>query len=91
MTDSVRRGELLDVPDWALDGHTRRGRAIGRGEEFLQREGRMIANHGAIDGDPWAQRWRTGHESQDPVGAAVPAGDLLRSGGRDVHGDRVVA
>jgi replication-associated recombination protein RarA len=40
------QGQRLQVPDYALDGHTARGRAAGRvgkkAEEFFQKEGRVI-------------------------------------------------
>jgi replication-associated recombination protein RarA len=54
----MARGELLVVPDWALDGHTARGRSMKRTEAFFQLEGRLIAGHAEIDGDPWAKRWQ---------------------------------
>lgn len=34
--------DVLPTPDWALDGHTARGRSKRRGEEFFQRVGRII-------------------------------------------------
>jgi replication-associated recombination protein RarA len=54
----LARGDLLDVPDWALDGHASRGRVKGRGEDFFQTEGQAVANQVEIDGDPWAKRWQ---------------------------------
>jgi replication-associated recombination protein RarA len=50
-------GELLDIPDVALDVHTRRGRSMGRDERHFQQQGRRIALYRPIDGDPWAARF----------------------------------
>jgi replication-associated recombination protein RarA len=42
---SVERGERLpEVPDVALDMHTRRGRELGRGLSHFLREGALVAN-----------------------------------------------
>jgi replication-associated recombination protein RarA len=54
----MARGELLDVPAHALDGHTARGRHLGRAEGYFQAEGRRIENPAEIDGNPWAERWK---------------------------------
>src|SRR5207248_1598597 len=32
----------LEVPDWALDKHTARGRAMGRGDKHFQTEGTVL-------------------------------------------------
>lgn len=55
----MKRKDLLDVPDEALDQHTSRGRAMGRGlVHFLEQSpagGRWIANHVTVDGDRWRE------------------------------------
>lgn len=48
------RGERLEPIDAAIDGHTERGRKMGRNEEFFQREGRQVVPHKVIDGDKWS-------------------------------------
>lgn len=37
-----KQGWRLEVPDEALDGHTHRGREMGRGEDFFQAVGRKV-------------------------------------------------
>ena len=45
MAQRLRRGELHpEIPDYALDKHTKRGRQMGRGEEHFIEEGAMLAN-----------------------------------------------
>lgn len=48
-------GERLEVPDYALDGHTDRGRKMGRGgdkaEAFFQAEGRKVNPEAQVDGN----------------------------------------
>lgn len=47
----------LEVPDWALDQHTRRGRRMGRGLDHFRKEGARLANPGDVD-DPYeAEAW----------------------------------
>lgn len=58
MTLRMSRGKLLEIPDAALDSHTARGRAQGRGEGFFQREGRKIAPEAVIDGNKWSVAWQ---------------------------------
>ena len=41
---SRRLGERKEVPDYALDMHTERGRKLGRGPEFFWQEGAKLAN-----------------------------------------------
>jgi replication-associated recombination protein RarA len=55
------RRELLQVPEVAVDQHTKRGRKIGRqggaGWAYFEEEGRVIHPHLPIDGDRWHDRW----------------------------------
>lgn len=44
------QGWRLEVPDYALDMHTQRGRAMGRGEETFWPEGARLENEVAIPG-----------------------------------------
>lgn len=41
-----------EIPDWALDNHTRRGKAKGRGEDFFFQEGTKMENESEIE-DPY--------------------------------------
>jgi replication-associated recombination protein RarA len=73
------RGERLEIPDYALDGHVERGRKMRRGEGFFQREGRKIYPHKVIDGDKWgaafqAERPAADDESPDSEERPGPAG-----------------
>jgi hypothetical protein len=36
--------ELLEIPDWCLDRHTRRGRQMGRGRPHFWEEGALLAD-----------------------------------------------
>ena len=47
LIDSVERGERLEMPDYAVDKHTFRGRRMGRGVKHFVEEGSRIANEGA--------------------------------------------
>jgi len=40
-----KRGWRLEIPDYALDEHTDRGRRMGRGDEYWWTEGSRIVNH----------------------------------------------
>lgn len=65
-----QRGERLAVPDAALDQHTSRGRAMGRGiAHFLGRgreSGRWIENHVPIEGDRWQEAFYAEWTPGDP-------------------------
>ena len=41
------KNERLEIPDYALDKHTFRGRKMGRGMKYFVEEGSKIANEGA--------------------------------------------
>lgn len=47
------RGELLPIPDFALDTHTKRGREMGRGMEHFRSDASKLVPHKVIGGDPW--------------------------------------
>jgi replication-associated recombination protein RarA len=63
----------LEVPDWALDKHTARGRKLGRGEEHFFAEGARIENESDLD-DPYAEEGRAAREGRS---LAMP-GESLR-------------
>ncbi len=44
MQDRRRRSNYLDMPDYAVDMHTKRGKQMGRGENFFWEEGAKINN-----------------------------------------------
>jgi replication-associated recombination protein RarA len=52
-----RDREPLEMPDWALDKHTARGRRLGRGFEHFFDHGARLANAGEVD-DPYADEAR---------------------------------
>ncbi|MGV0985078.1 MAG: hypothetical protein ACOYB2_11015 [Limnohabitans sp.] len=73
----MEKGERLEVPDYALDNHTDRGRAQGRRQGFFQQVGQVL--------DPEA-------EVKDQMGRVNPwkkAWDAERPLYRDEGGDRI--
>lgn len=67
ITNRMKAGERIQVPDEGLDGHTSRGRSMGRGEGFFQREGRKVHPLVEVDGDRWAKAFQQErpHERDD--------------------------
>jgi len=67
----MKRAQLLEVPDEALDQHTARGRAMGRGlVHFLDQSpagGRWIEHHVPIEGDRWRERFYDEWTPGDPT------------------------
>ncbi len=52
----------LEVPDWALDMHTRRGKKKGRGRNHWYSEGFRLHNKATVEGDKWSNAFRIGDE-----------------------------
>ena len=52
----------LDVPDYAIDVHTREGKKMGRGRNFWYSEGIRCHKKVTIDGDPYETAFRRGDE-----------------------------
>ena len=52
-----RRGPRVDVPDYALDKHTARGREMGRGMSHFYDAGAVVQPAADVD-DPYAARAR---------------------------------
>jgi replication-associated recombination protein RarA len=53
------RNQLLEMPDWGKDGHTKAGRAMGRGEIYFNSEngsGKLVGEV-QIDGNVWHKRF----------------------------------
>jgi replication-associated recombination protein RarA len=80
-----RRNDLRPVPDEALDVHTARGRAMGRGSVHFEDQsvdgGRWCANEIEIDGNKWRKEfYRLWKVPRRPVEPGLP-GDRLGSGG----------
>lgn len=73
-------GQYFDVPDYALDMHTARGRAMGRGEEHFDTEASVLVNETTWDDNPYLERYNVSSEEawelQWGANAAKP-----RSGG----------
>jgi replication-associated recombination protein RarA len=55
-------GWKIEIPDVALDIHTKRGKKMGRGRNHWYSEGFRINNHEEIDGDKWGNAFRVGDE-----------------------------
>jgi replication-associated recombination protein RarA len=51
------KGDLLPIPDYALDTHTKRGRSMGRGMEHFRTEASKLIPHKEVEGDPWRKRF----------------------------------
>ena len=45
----IKQGKRLEIPDYAIDKHTFRGRKMGRGKIHFVEEGSKIENQGATD------------------------------------------
>lgn len=58
---SVRKN--LEMPDWALDKHTERGRAMGRGDEHFREEGAKLNNCSLPD--PYERKFTPQKESAE--------------------------
>ena len=57
VSQRMKDGERLEVPDWALDMHVARGRAMRRGIDHFNAEGDRLHPHKVIDGDKWGAAW----------------------------------
>ncbi len=49
----LERGDLLSIPDIAVDIHTRRGRGMGRGMRHWLDAAGVVENAVELDGNPW--------------------------------------
>ena len=54
----------IEVPDWALDMHTKRGKKMGRGRNHWYSEGFRLSNKETINTDKWSNAFRVGDESK---------------------------
>jgi replication-associated recombination protein RarA len=64
----------MEIPEWALDKHTRRGRQLGRGHAHFFEEGALLA--GKTLPDPYRERGRAAREHGNrPSGAQLELGD----------------
>ena len=68
------RGTRAEVPDYAKDKHTASGKALGRGEEFFQAEGRYVIPEFSIDGNPFKRELGklTNTEPVDDIRGTIP-------------------
>jgi replication-associated recombination protein RarA len=82
ITLRMKKGERLEIPDFALDMHTARGRAMGRGIDHFNDEGDKLFPALEIEGDRWGKAWeaerpRHGDEGSDSVRTReIPAAPL---------------
>lgn len=53
LTGRLARGELLPIPDIALDVHTRRGRSLGRGMRHFVDEAAIVEPEVRLNDNPW--------------------------------------
>jgi replication-associated recombination protein RarA len=67
---------LYEIPDVALDVHTQRGRALGRGEDFLWSESYRLENEHPELPNPYTERAKT-----------VPAGEFKEVDSRSVKAE----
>lgn len=52
------QGWREEIPDVALDNHTRRGKQMGRDANFWYAEASRLKNRVVIDGNRWEKAWR---------------------------------
>lgn len=61
---------LLEIPDYALDKHTRKGRMMGRGLDHFRQEGALLTNRANIP-DPYEEEayavWNSGILEKAPA------------------------
>lgn len=67
MVEEWQNGERLEIPDYALDKHTRRGRNLGRKDvDFWLNEGCLLSNFDEELDDPYKEiaedHWRNGRD-----------------------------
>ncbi len=53
----MTKGERREIEDFALDQHTARGRAMGRGIDHFNEEGDELHPEAIIDGNEWGKAW----------------------------------
>lgn len=52
----------IEIPDVALDSHTRRGKKMGRGRNHWYSEGFRVNNKTVVEGNKWETAFRVGDE-----------------------------
>jgi replication-associated recombination protein RarA len=65
VTQEYMTGERREIPDYALDCHTKRGRQMGRGKEFWLEEGCILEPEADIENpyhDKAVEHWLAGRE-----------------------------
>jgi len=65
-----QKGLRLQVPDWALDQHTERGRKMGRGEEFWWEQSSLLDKPVVIEGDKYKAKLAAMTTGKLPMGEA---------------------
>jgi len=68
---TMKEGYILEVPDFAVDGHTARGRSMGRGDLHFVTEGGLHANEDRTVDNPyleWGNATTFKEEGLDPEG-----------------------
>ncbi len=65
LSRAVEGGVRPEIPDYALDIHTRRGQQLGRGMQHFLREGAQVAPRLTEDDSPWRQRLSNLIEGED--------------------------
>lgn len=56
LSRAVESGLRPEIPDYALDVHTKRGQQLGRGLQHFLQEGAKVAPELTEDDSPWRQR-----------------------------------
>lgn len=65
LSRAVEGGVRPEIPDYALDIHTRRGQQLGRGMQHFLQEGAQVAPRLTEDDSPWRQRLSNLIEGED--------------------------
>jgi len=66
-------GMRLEIPDVAIDQHTRRGKEMGRGDEFWFKEANRLKNRVVIEGNPY-EKWMKEYYKKQGVQTEYPHG-----------------
>lgn len=54
---ALKNGERMEIPDYALDVHTRRGKRMGRSYQFFLESGRVLENQEAQEGEEFYEKF----------------------------------
>jgi len=78
--------QRFEIPDYALDMHTQRGRAMGRGDEHFEQEAGLLVGEAELGADPYKEHYDVADEAvfakQGSRAKVTPAGRSQSTAGR---------